>query len=199
MLSPSVVTSGLRHAQSHPRLFEAKRGASAGVNVKVGTRLSATMACLLASLVGACSVIPGPKGSAFGAFASKEGAKEDASTTEPARRFAADSIREVLVERGYRINRASRYRVEFGFARRASEIGFDSPQDSALSSAGARARPEARRLDLCREHVFRLSVAILETRSGNITYRGTAERIKCGDLKQSDYLALANVALQALQ
>lgn len=155
---------------------------------------------LTASIPAGCAVIPGPRGGGVGTLANRDVVFPDAAGDAPTLQIAAaPAIRQALEARGYRFKKEARLKVEFGMAMRASEIGFEGAPDLRADLTVPHARPDVRRLDFCHEHIFRMTVAIVDYETGTIAYRGAAERVKCGELGKTDYVALANVALGSLQ
>lgn len=149
---------------------------------------------LAATVLGGCAIIPGPVGSSTGNFPVTN---RVSFGDEPAP--AVEAVGKVLARRGYLVATEADFRVDVGLAKRAVEVGFRGEPATAGRSSGVEALPEDRRIDLCREHIFRLSVAIVDRRSGLIVYRGTAEDVRCGEPGADNLLALANVALHSLQ
>ena len=144
--------------------------------------------------LGACAIIPGPEGSGVGSLASVNRVSFGEGPAP-----AIEAVRKVLTSRGYQNAADAEFRVDVGLAKRAVEVGFRGEPGAADRSAAVEALPEDRRLDLCREHIFRLSVAIMDRRSGAIAYRGAAEEVRCGEPDAGNMLGLANVALHSLQ
>ena len=151
-------------------------------------------ALLVVPVLSACAIIPGPVGSGSGNFAATN---RMSFGNDPAP--AVEAVSKVLVRRGYRITSDADFRIDVGLSKRPVEIGFRGEPGAADRGAAVEAMPEDRRLDLCREHTFRLSVAVTHRRSGVIAYRGNAEEVRCGEPDEGNLLGLANVALRSLQ
>lgn len=157
-------------------------------------------AMIAVPLLGACAIIPGPTGSGTGSASefNRVTIGDDAERSgEQAQ--AVEGVRKVLVQRGFEVVADADFRVDVGLAKRAVEVGFRGERGTGNGSASVEALPEDRRLDLCREHIFRLSVAIMDRRKGTVVYRGTAEDVRCGAPDADNLLGLANVALRSLQ
>ena len=155
---------------------------------------SGWIVALAVPILGACAIIPGPVGSGSGNFPATN---RVSFGDDPAP--AVEAVSKVFARRGYHVAAEADFRVDVGLAKRAVEVGFRGEPATAGRSVGVEALPEDRRIDLCREHIFRLSVAIVDRRSGLIVYRGTAEDVRCGEPGADNLLALANVALHSLQ
>ena len=107
---------------------------------------------------------------------------------------ATTAVRTMLGELEYRIVGDAPYQVDVALAKRASTVGFHDNEDRT----GIMAKPHDGRIDLCREHVFRLSVAVIERKTAAVVYRGVGEKVRCGDPDDADLRALARVALASL-
>lgn len=157
---------------------------------------------ITAGALGACAIIPGPQGGGGGTAVSSKTLLFAAAENQDSNYVAAKgAVEKVLVARGYRFAADGRFEIALGLAKRPVEIGFQaapSPgrQEQAPYPA---ALPEDRRLDLCREAVYRLSVVIVSRVDNTVAYRGAAEEVRCGDLSDRDLTGLANVALGSMQ
>ena len=157
------------------------------------------IALMAATLLGACAIIPGPAGSGTGSVSAINRVTFGDGPERPGEQtLAVEAVRKVLERRGYQVVPDADFRVDVGLAKRAVEVGFRVEPSSADRGATFEAKPEDRRLDLCREHVFRLSLAIMDRRNGAIVYRGTAEEVRCGEPDGGHLLALARGAVRAL-
>jgi hypothetical protein len=115
---------------------------------------------------------------------------------DPAVTAAERAVREALVQRGYSLTVDAPYQVEVALARRAAAVGFGA---ASTDSPDVDAKPQDGGIDLCRDHIFRLSVAILDQRTAVIASRGAAERVRCGNPDADDLTELAAVALGSLR
>lgn len=161
-----------------------------------------TAALTAVGALGACAIIPGPQGGGGGtAVISKTLLFAAAESQDSNYRAAKGAVEKVLVARGYRFAADARFEIALGLAKRPVEVGFQAARSPGRQEQAPypAALPEDRRLDLCREAVYRLSVVIVSRVDNTVAYRGAAEEVRCGDLSDSDLTGLANVALGSMQ
>lgn len=175
-------------------------GAASGMQFRFSNLVRGTLFVTVLPLIAACAIIPGPTGSGVGTLTPDNlvmlETEADALSGE---RAAQQAVRIALSRRGYRIVRDANFEVKVSIAKRATEVGFKATGDTPGDLLAPQARPEGGRLDLCREHIFRMSVAIIDRGNGSINYRGAAENVRCGELEAGNLAAMAAVALQSLQ
>lgn len=151
----------------------------------------------------ACAIIPGPRGGGGGGsiaplktltFAAIGG--QDQLT-----RSAAGAVQDALEARGYRFDDDAQFEIVLGLAKRPVEIGFQPGENPRRQEQQPypSALPEGRRLDLCREAIYRLSLVIVGRSNNAVVYRGAAEHVRCGALEKDNLKALANVAIDLLR
>lgn len=118
------------------------------------------------------------------------------ATDQPELKAAEQAVRGEFFRRGVRVIPQAALRAEVTLARRSPTVGYSSV--SRGNGILIDAKPQDGRLDLCRDQVFRLSVAVFEVRTAKIIYRGAGERLRCGELDADDLAELAEVALGGL-
>lgn len=100
-------------------------------------------------------------------------------------REAIEAVQAALERRNYREASDGRYRLEVAFS--VSRLGLQSEEET-----GGSQRPN---FVLCRQRLYRLTVALLDARDGAVAFRGVASDRRCGSLDPGRLSALAEAAL----
>lgn len=118
-------------------------------------------------------------------------------TADPLLAIADAKARIVLSSRGYEIIKAAPLRIELALSRRPNDVGLRS--DARDNAVPIVSKPGGRRIDLCKDAIYRLVIAQIETRTGAVNYRGTAELRRCGTPSKKDLTKMVNQALVGLR
>ncbi|WP_324262870.1 hypothetical protein U4960_07260 [Altererythrobacter sp. H2] len=102
-----------------------------------------------------------------------------------------------LSARGYEIDPAAPIRIELALSRRPNDVAVRS--DAGASAAQVASTPGKRRVDLCKDSIYRLVIAQVETQTGAVTYRGSAEVKRCGSPSDKDLASLVTQSLAGLR
>ena len=85
--------------------------------------------------------------------------------------------RSILAARGYAIVPQAPLRIELAWSRRPNDVAMKPNGDTKTPHGSA--KPVKRRFDLCKDQIHRLVVAMIDTQSGEVRYRGSAELNRC--------------------
>ncbi len=108
------------------------------------------------------------------------------------------AVRDALTAAGYRQSNAARYRIEVGFAIRASRIGVTTPTGAGGTAVALTPRAPTR-LALCPQRNFALSIAFVDRVTGHVVARGGAVTRRCRNIAAAVVLpSLARSALMPL-
>ena len=115
---------------------------------------------------------------------------------DPLMARADAQARSILAARGYAIVPQAPLRIELAWSRRPNDVAMKPDGDT--NSPHGSARPVKKRVDLCKDSIHRLVVAMIDTQSGAIRYRGSAELNRCRAPSDEDVDAMVSQSLAGL-
>lgn len=147
----------------------------------------------------ACAIIPAPIGAAAGYLEpGRAVVLVQQPDQSPLQRDAESAVRRMLTVQGYRVVAKADLWIDVSFAKRDTGVGFSS---SAIASGAEPVAGEKRAggVNLCRDSIYRLTVAIADPSSGVLAYRGFAEVVSCHVPAGNELDVLAATALRTLR
>lgn len=118
------------------------------------------------------------------------------AATNPLLKRADAEVRAILVSRGYVIAPVAPFRIELAWSRRPNDVALKS--DGRDNGVQVAATPGRKRVDLCKDAIHRIVVARIETQTGAVTYRGSAELKRCGAPSDKDLKGMVRQSLAGL-
>ena len=156
-------------------------------------------ALLVALSVSACAIVPAPVGSTAGRLEPGRAVMFFEQPSQPSSAEAAETaVRQLLLVQGYRIVAKSDLSIEVSFAKRDPGVGF-SNSASGNTTTPVEGEQRTGRINLCRDNIYRLSVAITDQRSGVVAYRGFSEDVSCHLPVGNELSVLAAAAMRTLR
>lgn len=164
--------------------------------------LERSIACVALLLLSACAIVPAPAGSTTGNL----DLKRDVMfvTDRPAsqlNRSAENSVRKLLTLQGYRVRPWADVSVIVSIAERSPRLAFEARAVSgqANSADAFKGEKHGGRISLCADKVYRLTVAFVDQRKGEVPYRGFAEQVSCDAPDENNIYNLAASATRSLR
>jgi hypothetical protein len=118
------------------------------------------------------------------------------AAADPFLKRADAEVRAILVSRGYIIAPVAPLRIELAWSRRPNDVALKS--DGRDNGVQVAATPGRKRVDLCKDAIHRIVVARIETQTGAVTYRGSAELKRCGAPSDKDLKGMVRQSLAGL-
>ena len=99
------------------------------------------------------------------------------------------AVGQALIRLGYKVGASGDYIVDTALSERPLSVSFET--DGSLHSSTTRAR----NIGLCAQRIQRLTVAVVDQRSGRSVYQGQSEVTHCAGTIDDHAVTLANAAV----
>lgn len=153
-------------------------------------------------LLSSCSIVDVPVSTASGSGLASGASLAISADRDPNEKRVERVLETELARVGYRIEPSAQFVVEFGFARRPSNVGILLPEaDVNQPEAGTwRSRPiDHGAIELCKASIYRLMIVVTHRESRQILFRGSSDDDVCGDLSDQKLKTMVAVVVAQMR
>jgi hypothetical protein len=156
---------------------------------------------IMATLLTACAIIPEPRRASEGKPVTMSSVMlaEHSEADGPELAIVRKAIAQSLQSKGIEITRMSDVEIDGTLSRRPPTVALFAKSDEKGSNSSVSGDSRSTRLDLCKDAIVRLSVSIVNVKTGEQLYRAHAEDQTCRPLTEPLIGSLAKEALAGLK